>query len=260
MPGELYLNRGIFGHDYGSTLWPTSTWYPVYVHPTGCVEVCGTLDISGDTATVTMAGTADVDIKTLGGSLVPAGPLPVDVESFTPGGTQDVDIKTIGGSLIPSGSLPVNATCSTVHATQVGYWTSRIYGYDGANWDELKTTEYMAGGTIDAGLLAVGRVPPADPVEKIASFTAAASTVAVWTPAAGKRWNLTDFVISAKNATDVALYDGTTSTKAIFYFADNGGVVMDLQTPFISTGTNTPLRISLTASTLSITTSGYETS
>jgi len=136
---------------------------------------------------------------------------------------------------------------------------AKIYGYDGIAWDRLRTTSVMAGGTIDEGLLAVGRVPPADPVEKIKMFTGSANTVTVWMPGGGMRWNLTDFVISVKNASDVTLYDGTSSTKAEFYLSDTGGVVMNLQTPFVATSTNTPLTISLTSSTLSITTSGYET-
>ena len=48
---------------------------------------------------------------------------------------------------------------------------AKNYGYDGTAWDRLRTTSVLAGGTIDDGLLAVGRVPPADPVEKIKQFT-----------------------------------------------------------------------------------------
>ncbi len=264
---------------------------PVDIGTTGTVEI-GSWEAG--TIGVFFAGTADVDIKTLGGSVVPFGPLPVDfVGTITTvvGGTLDVDIKTLGGSVVPFGPMPVqpgvgeiwNATCSTVHTDAVAaastltddttnnanfwidtdndkiYYPTMQHGFDGTFWDRIRTTSAMSGGTIDTGLLAVGRVPPADPVEKIALFTDAASTVAIWTPAAGNRWNLTDFVISAKNASDVTLYVGDTSTKAEFYLAAGGGVVMNLQTPFVATSTNTPLRISLTAATVSITTSGYET-
>lgn len=184
-------------------------------------------------------------------------------------------LETTGSDNVPTTSTVV-PTSSKIYGYDGTYWdrlrtTSAgdnqttgilnvgLSGFDGTNQDRLRTTAPLSGGTIDVGLLAVGRVPPADPVEKIKSFTDAATTETVWDPAVGYRWNLTDFVISAKNVADITLYDGTTSTKAIFYFAANGGCVMDLQTPFVATATNTPLTITLTSATVSITTSGYET-
>jgi len=209
--GSMYQNRAVFGHDYCSTLWPTSTWYPVCVDSTGHVCITGTVTTGTITATVggtvdvdiktlggsvvpagplpvdfvgtiiaNVSGTLDVDIKTLGGSVVPAGPLPVDIISGGVTGTQDVDIKTLGGSVVPAGPLPVNATCSTVHVDAVTGWFSLeddiintmslwqnvtgtlvytptlIHGFDGVDFDRIRTTEAMAGSTLTTGLLAIG--------------------------------------------------------------------------------------------------------
>lgn len=87
-------------------------------------------------------------------------------------------------------------------------------------------------------------------------FTTSASTV-IWAPSTGKRWNITDIIISTTSSCTVTLLDGT-STIVRLYLAANGGMVSNFTTPLSSAGTNTNLNINTTASTTFITLLGYE--
>ena len=90
-------------------------------------------------------------------------------------------------------------------------------------------------------------------------FTAAASTYNMWTPAyATKKVVLTDFIVSAKNASDVTLLFGNTSTITHLMLANNGGAVCNLVTSAEATSTNTPLKVTVSAGTVSISLFGYE--
>ena len=96
------------------------------------------------------------------------------------------------------------------------------------------------------------------PVINDAQYTTTVTSGTVWTPTGGKKFVMTDMLISTKDATSVSILDGTTKVFEA-YLAANGGVVSNFKTPIQSTTADNSLHITTdTASTLSITTTGYE--
>jgi len=95
------------------------------------------------------------------------------------------------------------------------------------------------------------------PIKKNARFTVAQSSTIFWQPASGKKWYLTDLIISSLNAVTIDLID-TTSTLTTLYFAANGGLSSNFKTPLVASATNGTLLVTTTAATLSILASGYE--
>lgn len=88
--------------------------------------------------------------------------------------------------------------------------------------------------------------------------TTAQTDTILWNPTAGKKFVVTDIVISVDTAMTVHIEDATTKIFE-FYLAANGGVVMNLQTPYQSILADNDLTYtSSTAGKISIEVLGYE--
>jgi hypothetical protein len=95
------------------------------------------------------------------------------------------------------------------------------------------------------------------PVSKYVVYTSATALASVWIPASGKKWYMTDLIISASTVSDVTLVD-TTNTLVTFTFGDNGGIVSNFRTPLVATSANGTLRIATSAGSVSFLASGWE--
>ncbi|TVL99575.1 MAG: hypothetical protein CV087_17605 [Candidatus Brocadia sp. WS118] len=81
----------------------------------------------------------------------------------------------------------------------------------------------------------------------------------VWDPTAGKKFVITDIVVSATAAGTCTLRDGTGgSTIMILSFAANGGWSSNLTSPIISATADNNLTIQASAATQYIMVTGYE--
>jgi hypothetical protein len=86
----------------------------------------------------------------------------------------------------------------------------------------------------------------------------ASGTVTVWTPATGKKFRITDLIISVGAALSVTLLDGTT-TIGIIYMAANTVWSHSFQAPLESTTANNAFKIDTSgAGNISVTVLGYE--
>lgn len=99
-------------------------------------------------------------------------------------------------------------------------------------------------------------------VVKTIDFTASATAQAVWTPAAGKKFVITDIIISTSAAGYLTLFDGTDNTTlrvAKFYLGANAGACKNYRKPYVSATADNVLKYT-TGSVVagSITVSGYE--
>lgn len=96
------------------------------------------------------------------------------------------------------------------------------------------------------------------PISKF--FTASyPSESTVWDPTAGKKFVVTDLIVSASAAGSCILKDGTGGTTlATLMFAANGGAVSNFNTPWQSASADNNLTITPSAGTQYITVNGYE--
>lgn len=79
----------------------------------------------------------------------------------------------------------------------------------------------------------------------------------VWDPATGKKTVITDIVISTNAVNNVTVKHGATTALGPLYFAANGGLFGDLETP-IKGAVDENITITTTAGNTSITLTGYE--
>jgi len=95
-------------------------------------------------------------------------------------------------------------------------------------------------------------------VHKDVQTATSQSFATLWDPTAGKKFVITDIIISVDTAMTVMLSDVTTLIFQ-FFFAANGGCVINLQTPYESTAADNILKYTNTvAGNISITVEGYE--
>jgi hypothetical protein len=81
----------------------------------------------------------------------------------------------------------------------------------------------------------------------------------VWVPAAGKRWVITDILVSCTANAIITFRDGVAgATVAIFAILANTTIKMNFQTPLASVLADNIFTAQTTAATVAITTSGYE--
>ena len=81
----------------------------------------------------------------------------------------------------------------------------------------------------------------------------------IWTPAAGKKWVLTDLIVSATANCGITIRDNTAgATIMTFIILANTTLPINLQTPIVSGAANRVLTAQTSAITVAITTSGYE--
>jgi hypothetical protein len=99
-------------------------------------------------------------------------------------------------------------------------------------------------------------------VQNTADFAASATACALWTPAAGKKFAVTDIIVSASASGTLTLFDhadGTASRVAKFNFAANGGAVINYRKPRISSTADYVLKYTASNTAAgSVTVSGYE--
>jgi len=95
-------------------------------------------------------------------------------------------------------------------------------------------------------------------VNKHVSSSDATSGVTVWDPTAGKKWVVTDLIISTDTAMTVTIKDGTTAIL-VLYLAANGGAVSNFQTPLQSSTADNNLTVTASAAgNIAVTATGYE--
>jgi hypothetical protein len=131
--------------------------------------------------------------------------------------------------------------------------------------------EVLAGsaGSIAAGTNSIGQIQPskyptsddAEYKNKYYTSTGAATDGIVWSPASGKRWYITDLIVSVSAATTVTFEDDLTAGDNVVLKADlaaNGGFCKRFVTPLASGEDAADLLVTTTAGNLYVTATGYE--
>ncbi len=98
-------------------------------------------------------------------------------------------------------------------------------------------------------------------VKKYYTNAGAVTDGIVWSPAAGKRWYITDIIINTSAAAVVTLEDdlsGGDSPVMKFELAANGGMVSNFNTPLFSGEDAADLIVTTSAGNIYITVTGYE--
>lgn len=98
-------------------------------------------------------------------------------------------------------------------------------------------------------------------VRKYYTYSGAVTDGIVWSPAAGKKWVITDLIINTSAAAVVTLEEDLSAGDSAFMkfeLAANGGVSTNFQTPLMSTEDDADLLVTTSAGNIYITVSGYE--
>lgn len=98
-------------------------------------------------------------------------------------------------------------------------------------------------------------------ITKSYDWAGAVTAQNVWTPAGGKKFVITDIIISANISNTITLFDETDNlTNRILkaYLTADGGLVCNYQTPRISAAINNDVKITTSGNGGSVTISGYE--
>jgi len=99
------------------------------------------------------------------------------------------------------------------------------------------------------------------PVRKYYTYSGAVTDGIIWSPAGGKKWVITDIIMSVSAAATVTLEDDKSAGDAVVLALDlaaNGGVSTNLQTPIVSEEADADLIITTSAGNVKITVVGYE--
>jgi hypothetical protein len=150
------------------------------------------------------------------------------------------------------GALTVdNGGTFAVQAAQSGTWT--VQPGNTANTTAWLTTEIPNQYELAAG--------PTTHVKKYYTSAGAATDGIVWSPAAGKRWYVTDMIINVSAAATVTLEDDLTAGDSPVFKAElaaNSGVAHSFKTPLYSGEDAADLLITTTAGNVYVTVTGYE--
>lgn len=96
------------------------------------------------------------------------------------------------------------------------------------------------------------------PIIRFGKYSDAQTDKVLWSPAGGKKFVVTDIIISCNEACNVVLMDDDVHMFEL-YFDAKGGCVMNLQTPWKSTTADNDLKVITTEAVLhTITVLGYE--
>jgi len=104
-------------------------------------------------------------------------------------------------------------------------------------------------------------VASATGIKKAYDWTGAVTDIAIWTPSSGKKFVVTDIVISCTAACVVTLYDSTDDLTGRLLkgsFAQYGGMVVNLAKPYVSAAANNVLKITTGATGGYLMVKGYE--
>ena len=237
----------------------------------------GLIKTTGGTVTpITASGNALIEATALSGGTIsnPSGIQEVALvgrrAAIDSGTLHSIVINTDGAMNVTNPETSTDQDTRTeISALTAGYPLFTLLGgfsNQSSQIHRLRTTSAVSGGTLDTGLLATGNlnyngaawIDRNVPVINDAQYTTTVTSGTVWTPTGGTKFVMTDLLISTKDATSVSILDGTTKVFEA-YLAANGGVVSNFKTPIQSTTADNSLHITTdTASTLSITTTGYE--
>ena len=122
----------------------------------------------------------------------------------------------------------------------------------------------LAAGTNEIGSLAPSKSPITDDatfVKKYYTNSGAVTDGVVWSPAAGKRWYVTDMIINVSAAATVTLEDDLTGGDSPVFKAElaaNGGLCKRFATPLASGEDAADLLVTTSAGNVYITITGYE--
>jgi hypothetical protein len=98
-------------------------------------------------------------------------------------------------------------------------------------------------------------------IRKYYANTGAVTDGIIWSPTAGKKWVITDIIMTISAAATVTLEDALTTGDSVVLAGDfgaNGGISTNLQTPIESEEADADLTITTTDGNVKITVSGYE--
>ncbi len=108
------------------------------------------------------------------------------------------------------------------------------------------------------GRLIISSIGEAAPVRKYVVLSTTGET-ALWTPTAGKKFVITDMVLSSSATASVTLRDGTAGTTiGMFRLSATVGLPVNLMTPIVSAAADRVLTAQTSAITGYIFISGYE--
>lgn len=122
----------------------------------------------------------------------------------------------------------------------------------------------IASGTNSIGQIQPSKYPTTDDAEYVNKYytsAGAATDGIIWSPAAGKRWYVTDLIISVSAATTVTLEDdkaGGDNVVLKLDLAANGGMALSFKTPLASGEDAADLMVTTSAGNIYITANGYE--
>lgn len=180
-------------------------------------------------------------------------------------GTNDGDVSSVNG-------LPTQVVAALPAGTNA---IGKLAANSGVDIGDVDVTSIAAGdnniGNVDiasaipAGTNLIGAVKRDvinyTPIRKYYSNTGAATDGIVWSPASGKKWVVTDIVMSTSAAATITLEDDKTGgDEAVFAvdLAANGGISTNFQTPIMSGENDADLIITTSAGNIKIMVSGYE--
>ena len=89
----------------------------------------------------------------------------------------------------------------------------------------------------------------------------AASSGVVWSPTSGKRWVLTDLIVSTTPASNIRLEENLSEGAASLIAVDlaaNGGFAKRFKSPIVCSEANADLIVTSTAGNITVTATGFE--
>ena len=96
------------------------------------------------------------------------------------------------------------------------------------------------------------------PIRKYVALGGVGETT-IWDPTAGKKWVITDIIVSCTANAGITFRDGTAgATFMSFIMLANTTISMNLQTPLMSVAADNNFTAQTSAITVAITVSGYE--
>jgi hypothetical protein len=218
-------------------------------------------------------GTADSSTAIASGGGVEAGALRVTIASDSTG---VVSIDDNGGAITVDGTVAVtNAgitsidgkiTACNTGAVVLAAGTAgigKLTANSGVDIGDVDVTSLPAiTGAVTANPSKLATTDDADFVRKYYTNAGAVTDGIVWSPAAGKRWYITDIIVNTSAAATVTFEDdkaGGDDPVLKLELAANGGFVSNFKTPFASGEDAADLLVTTSAGNIYICCVGYET-
>lgn len=209
------------------------------------LTVDGTVDVG------TVANVVHVDDN--------SGSLTVDGTVSVTGVATESTLSTLNGKVT---AVNTGAVVLAAGTAAIGKLAANS-GVDIGDVDVLSLPAIPAGTNIIGGIIP-NKYPISDDatfVKKFYTYSGAVTDGIVWSPAAGKRWYITDIIVNVSAACTVTFEDDLTAGDSVvmqFEFAANGGMVSNFNTPLFSGEDAVDLLVTTTAGNIYITVTGYE--